>query len=159
MRSDTHENCADCSESYHTCTGWPAGSEFACTEYRRLGDVGVNGQTGQEIRPSRMGGSTEPKSKPAPVKMDDNPKRAQKERAPGPKTFIDDNGIRRCECGKPIPKKKRCCNVCREQRHKQGVQRMRKQNKRGHGIAPEGPQEAQETPRILGAALPRHGSA
>ncbi len=59
-------HCADCVEFYHTCVGWPDGpdaKDFDCADFHRLPNVGVNGQTGQGIPPSRMGGRTDPRAR------------------------------------------------------------------------------------------------
>ena len=61
------ERCYDCAEFYGPghgqpgCNAMPANPNARCLDYLRLPDVGVDGQTGQEIPPSRMGGRKEPR--------------------------------------------------------------------------------------------------
>jgi hypothetical protein len=98
---EVHENCYDCAEFYGPghgvvgCNAWPAAKVFACADYLRLPDVGVNGQTGQEFPPSRMGDRKEPRvrsSMGAPARaqvqseyepVEQNPSENSRQTAPG----------------------------------------------------------------------------
>ncbi len=59
------ERCYDCAELYHGCNARPENPSSRCADYFPLPTVGVNGQTGQEIPPSRMGGRKDPRVRSA----------------------------------------------------------------------------------------------
>ncbi|MEN6336815.1 MAG: hypothetical protein ABFE01_21370, partial [Phycisphaerales bacterium] len=56
------EHCYDCVEFYGPghgevgCHAWPADRPFRCADYFPLPPVGIDGSTGQNFPPSRMGG-------------------------------------------------------------------------------------------------------
>jgi len=74
---ETDSRCFDCVELYHGCNARPENPDSRCADYFPLPDVGVNGQTGQEVPPSRMGDRKEPRVRPAtgaPVRVQVQPK-------------------------------------------------------------------------------------
>jgi len=148
-----HENCYDCAEFYGPghgvpgCNAWPASKDFACLDFLRLPDVGVNGQTGQEIPPSRMGGRREPRIRSAastPTRVQVQPKnppippainapprdpstgQPQKQtRQQSPAANPGPCGERLCGCGAPLRKRQRCCEICRLRRREETIRRRR----------------------------------
>ncbi len=62
---EVDERCYDCAELYHGCNARPENPDSHCADYLRMPDAGVNGQTGQEIPPSRMGNRKEPRIRSA----------------------------------------------------------------------------------------------
>jgi hypothetical protein len=121
---EVHENCSDCAEFYGPghgvpgCNAWPASKDFACLDFLRLPDVGVNGQTGQEFPPSRMGGRKEPRIR-RPTALEqatagppaiEAPPTDPPTRRPGQPGEL---GARICGCGGILPKGKRLCDTCR----------------------------------------------
>jgi hypothetical protein len=118
---------------YHTCRTWPEGKPFACADFHRLPDAGVNGETGQRIPPSRMGGRTEPRVRRAPSPDDEKPAPAPARKSPpaapnhtpSPAATPGPDGERWCGCGAPLPKRRRCCDDCRRQRREETMSRRR----------------------------------
>jgi hypothetical protein len=104
---EVDERCFDCAELYHGCNARRADPDGRCGDCLRLPDVGLNGATGQEIPPSRMGSREEPRvrlpngspvraqeqrekppagkrtrAKPEPI--EENPPAGSRQTAPGP---------------------------------------------------------------------------
>jgi len=91
---EVDERCYDCAEFYHGCNARPENPSSRCADYLPLPDAGVNGQTGQEIPPSRMGGRKDPsvrlpngapvrvRAQPEPIEQD--PPADSRQTAPGP---------------------------------------------------------------------------
>ncbi len=142
---DVHKSCYDCSELYHGCNARPENPSSRCADYFPLPDVGVNGKTGQEIPPSRMGDRKEPRirstagapvrvqpenppsrrpspAKPEPVEQD--PPVQPRQQSPAGNPGAD--GKRLCGCGAVLPKRRRCCEACRRQRREATIRRHRK---------------------------------
>ena len=97
---EVHEHCYDCAELYHGCNAWPTARQFACADYSPLPDVGVNGKTGQEFPPSRMGDRKEPRIRSTGKQPDPAP--------------IATDRARPCKCGRPMGKRRRLCDYCRD---------------------------------------------
>lgn len=73
----TDHTCYDCAEFFFSCSGRPPdpNRKTKCRDARRLPDVGLNGQTGQEIPPSRMNGRNEPRLIENPRPKEERPAR------------------------------------------------------------------------------------
>jgi hypothetical protein len=74
---EVDERCFDCTEFCHGCNARPENPASRCADYFPLPDVGVNGQAGQEIPPSRMGSRKDPRVRlpnGAPVRAQVQPK-------------------------------------------------------------------------------------
>ena len=140
------ERCYDCAEFYGPghgqpgCNAMPANPNARCLDYLRLPDVGVDGQTGQEIPPSRMGGRKEPRITLSAKTINDPPAdpaankakartiasiNPQPERQPSPAGNPGPDGDRRCSCGAILRKRQRCCANCRAKRRKDSKLRYR----------------------------------
>jgi len=123
---EVDERCFDCVELYHGCHATPEDSNSHCADYFPLPAVGVNGTTGQEIPPSRMGSRAEPRvrsSSSAPVRAQVQPENPPASRQAQTKTHREYPaancglaGERLCQCGARLPKRKKCCETCRERR-------------------------------------------
>ncbi len=105
-----HEDCYDCAEFYHGCTGWRASRERACDGFGRLPNV-MPGTCGQVF----------PASRRRPT-MDSV--LAVEGRLPvgvNPYAGITTHRarVRTCGCGAPLPKGKRFCDLCRIQNRRQ----------------------------------------
>lgn len=107
-----HENCYDCAGLYDGCNGWRASRDFACRDFDRLPDVGIDGKTGQEFPPSRQH---------APA----HSSRAVQSGQPA------EPHARTCNCGAPLAKGRRLCDSCRPENRRrtlrQYMQTYRKQ--------------------------------
>lgn len=117
-----HANCYDCAAFYEGCQGWRAAREFGCSHYQQLPDVmpGTCGQPWPEnvfvpTNPNTDREST--KQRPAPTKPKDPDKKA--------------NGARHCDCGEPMTKGKRCCDVCRAKRRRKTMRQYMQRRRAG----------------------------
>ncbi|MCX5645911.1 MAG: hypothetical protein NTZ17_14720 [Phycisphaerae bacterium] len=120
------ERCFDCVELYAGCKARPENPALRCADYFPLPEVGVNGKTGQEIPPSRMGDRKEPRirsSSGAPVRPQVQPEKPPARQLPQtnphreyPAANYGLAGERLCPCGARLPKRKKCCETCREKR-------------------------------------------
>jgi hypothetical protein len=165
-----HENCADCVEYYHTCRTWPENRPFACADFYRLPDV-LPGTTGQRVPSSRMGGRTEPRvrrestaeddqepahaSTPAPARK--RPKPKDSNRIPSPAATPGQEGERLCTCGATLPKRRRCCDNCRQTRREETASRhnvQKRQFRASHAVSDTRATHA--TVRVDGPASPGH---
>ena len=134
------DECYDCAEFYDGCNAWPASKHFRCADYLRLPDVGIDGQTGQVFPPSRMNGRKEPRAigdrprpepieptttteTPAPVELPVEPANRSNGRTPSPASRPGPDGKRFCACGAVLPKRRRCCDACRQERREKAVRR------------------------------------
>jgi hypothetical protein len=128
---EVHENCYDCAEFYGpgrgvvVCNAWPASKAFNCADFLRLPDV-MPGTSGQVFPPSRMGDRKEPRirsSSGAPVRPRVQPEKPPARQLPQtnphreyPAANYGLAGERLCQCGARLPKRKKCCETCREKR-------------------------------------------
>ena len=114
---EVHAACYDCSDFYHGCEAWPASKSFTCGEYKRLPDV-MPGTCGQKFAETRYG-----KTRPAGRGQGSTPA----EQKPQPQRTRPKGEPRLCECGETLPKGRRLCDPCREQRRRQtGREYMRR---------------------------------
>jgi len=96
---EVHASCYNCADFYDGCEAWPAGKPLACGRYNRLPDV-MPGTCGQRF-PMTRHRTERPAERQAPEKD---------RRRTGP---------RLCECGATLPKNRRLCDPCREERRRQ----------------------------------------
>jgi hypothetical protein len=131
--------CYDCVEFYDGCNARRADPNSRCLDYFPLPPVGVNGKTGQETPPLRMGDRKEPRIRSATPKPDhakprgeatrrigQSPKQPRQQSSagnPGP------DGERLCGCGARLRKRERCCGACRLQRRKDALERYQSLNR------------------------------
>ena len=130
---EVDERCFDCAELYHGCNARPESPDSRCLDYLPLPNVGVNGTTGQEIPPSRMGGRKEPRvwlpkgrtrqAQSQPEKLPAS--RPRRTRQLSPAGVPGPDGQRLCKCGALLEKRARCCADCRAERRKETMQRRR----------------------------------
>ncbi len=120
-----HEVCYDCAEFYgpghgeRGCNGWPskkpmyaAGRKhLLCLDCLRLPPV-EPATHGQVFPPSRMEGRTEPRTAQAEAVQDRSTTRVS---TPAP-TSSEIDPKRRCLCGRAMPRRRRYCDTCRDQR-------------------------------------------
>jgi hypothetical protein len=151
----THENCADCVESYHTCQTWPANKPFTCADFYRLPDV-LPGTWGQDVLASRMKGRTKPRARDYYNRQAKERERVRKGNQAGasvetlphlevgkardqagkavgvsgrtqsPAATPGPDGERYCACGTTIAKRRRCCDICRRQRREKTLAHRRR---------------------------------
>jgi len=157
--------CYDCVEFYGPghgqpgCNARPAQPRIYCLDYFPLPPVGVNGKTGQEFPPSRMGGRKEPRlrmrnsapveareqaenpparkqtqAKPEPIEQDppesgDQVPKQTRQQSPAGKPGLDGKRRCGCGCGTVLKKRERCCAACRLQGRKNALERYRSQNR------------------------------
>jgi hypothetical protein len=117
-----HEICCGCVEFYWHCNAMPEGKTLTCADYHRLPDV-LPGTVKQPPFPaSRMQGRKEPRLRvgPAAEKTEPDPQLRhhlpERPRRPSPAAQFGLDGRRLCGCGAPLPKRKRCCDLCRVRR-------------------------------------------
>jgi hypothetical protein len=143
---EVDERCFDCVELYHGCHAHPENPDSRCADYFPLPDVGVNGDTGQEIPPSKMGGRKEPRVRlpnrqggQAPRQTAQPPAHRARQTRPepieqapvengrrqSPAAIPGSDGQRFCTCGAILRKRERCCGACRLQRRQETMQRRR----------------------------------
>ena len=132
---DVAEPCYDCAEFYEGCNAWPASTwptsgPIPCADFNRLPDV-LPGTCGQVFPPSRMGGRKEPRAvgserppEPAPA-PETTARDGARTRRPSPAATPGPDGERLCDCGTPLPKRRRCCNECRSQRREKTLSSRR----------------------------------
>jgi hypothetical protein len=109
---DVDERCLDCVELYHGCSAQPENPDSRCADYFPLPDVGVNGETGQKIPPSKMGGRKEPRirgSGTVPTQVQEKPESSPAGQHDKPAKLK----VRTCGCGVRLPRGKRLCDGCR----------------------------------------------
>ncbi|MCX5644377.1 MAG: hypothetical protein NTZ17_06790 [Phycisphaerae bacterium] len=130
---EVDERCFDCVELYHGCNARPEAPDSRCADYFPLPDVGVNGRTGQEIPPSRMGDRKEPRIRsdakqavPAPVALD---------------------GTRACKCGRLMGKRRRLCDYCRDSKRAKSQRKYQMDHKPSKTLSGV-PQDAQGEPLV-----------
>lgn len=112
---EVHATCFDCAEFYDGCHAWPASKPFACGAYTRLPDV-MPGTCGQKFPETRHR-----TARPAERQEDAAP--AVRRRPPRPK-----GESRLCDCGVTLPKNRRLCDPCRDQKRR----RTRREYMRGY---------------------------
>jgi len=138
---EVDQRCFDCAELYHGCNATPENPDAYCPDYLRLPDVGVNGKTGQEFPPSRMGDRKEPRIRSAagaPVRVQVQPKNPpprcqapaepepiEQTRQQSPAASPGPDGERLCGCGTVLKKRERCCGACRLSRRQKTMRRRR----------------------------------
>jgi len=116
---EVHENCCDCAEFYDGCNAWPASKPWGCTDYLRLPDV-MPGTCGQVFPPSRMGDRKEPRI------------RSDAQQPTTPPVALD--GARVCKCGRPMKRRRRMCDYCRDSKRAESQRNWQKSRKQGNGI-------------------------
>jgi hypothetical protein len=121
-------SCYDCATFYDGCAAWRASRDFACGDFNRLPDVGIDGAIGQEFPPSRRRTTAQ-----QPIEQDlpnsiqpTTPEPAPTTTPTGQSTETDSPKARICGCGADLTKGKRLCDACRtESRRRTKRQYMR----------------------------------
>jgi hypothetical protein len=140
---EVYESCYGCVELHNGCNAWRQSRPFACADYFPLPDVGVNGATGQDFPPSRMGSRKEPRARTGSaetVKPNASRKDANSQRPPqaggssptrrqSPVSSRGLDGGRLCGCGATLKKRHRCCEVCRLQRRQETMHNRRRRER------------------------------
>ena len=145
------EICFGCSEWYHTCDGWPVSKsmktsdgKLRCHDFLTLPTVGIDGETGQGLPPSRRRSVVSPASEPV------EPQSAESNPSPNPSmpTSVKPQGettrgngaaepsalstrgraTRICGCGAPLSRGRRLCDSCRTESRR----RTRREYMRGY---------------------------
>lgn len=135
---EVDERCFDCVELYAGCKARPENPDSRCADYFPLPDV-MPGTHGQVFPPSRMGDRKEPRVRlpnGAPARAQVQPEKPPASRQPQTKPHREypaaDYGLageRLCQCGARLPKRKKCCETCRQTRRAETLHSRRRQER------------------------------
>jgi hypothetical protein len=142
--------CYDCAVFYDGCPAWRASRDFACRDFNRLPDVGIDGKLGQEFPPSRRRTNAGPEPAPEPIEQQpvESSQGPALEQDQASLTAIDtpqmDWPTRRpriCDCGAELPKGKRLCETYRTENRRRTLRTYMQNYRKQDSAAVVGPDQ------------------